>query len=420
MTRTISLICMLNIFQISRRAQLTPATPIRKLVPFADQTKARGIKVYHLNIGDPDFEIAALVRQALQKTAGSLRTLSYANSRGAEEHLQAWLEYYRNLGLKISGEDMVVTHGGSEALVLAMAAILDPGDEILFFEPFYANYLGFASLLSIRPKPVTLVERNGFHLLEQRKIESKITPKTKAILFANPNNPTGTVFHKDEIRMIIDIAAKHNLFLIGDEVYHGLCFDNKKSYSLLHLADKKEKQHIVICDSVSKRLSACGARIGVAISENKELMAAILRFAQARVSVATLEQKIIAPALARCFPYVATLAKKYQRRRDVFLPILEKELGIEIHYPEGAFYTMVKLPIQDSDDFAKWLLTDFSDKGETVMVAPGAGFYITPGLGKDEIRVAYVLNKKDLKRAAQLLVMGVQKYLKVKLSNKEI
>lgn len=397
--------------QISQRALSVSASPIRKLVPYADAAKKRGIKVYHLNIGDPDFSTPQPILNELGKVASSLKTISYASSQGVLEHLEAWVKYYKDCQISLTIDDINVTNGGSEALTFAIAAVTDPKDEILVFEPYYANYSGFAHMLSAKVVPVPLDNKNGYHLPDKKLIEAKITKRARALLFTNPNNPTGTVFTKNEIQTIIDLAVKFNLFIIADETYRGLCFDGKKSYSMLHLAKGREAERIIICDSLSKRLNICGARLGAIISKNKEVMSAVLRFSQARLSSSLIEQKIATPMLNDCLSYISDLSRQYENRRDVFLGALQKELKVRIPYPEGAFYTMVKLPIKDTDDFAKWLLTDFSDKNETVMVAPGAGFYASKGKGKNEIRVAFVINEKDLKRSAELLALAVKKYL---------
>ncbi len=395
---------------LSQRVLSLPSSPIRKLVPFAEAAKKKGIKVYHLNIGDPDFATPEPILKELNKVSQDLKTIAYANSHGELEHLRAWVKYFKDIGINLNLDDVNVTSGGSEALTFALAAVCDPGSEILVFEPYYANYYSFAHWLNIKVVPVALEEKNGFHLVGGKDIENKITKKTKAILFTNPNNPTGTVFTKEEIRTVIDLANKYNLFIIADETYRGLCFDNHKSYSVLHLTRDDKDQRVIICDSLSKRFNICGARLGAIISKNQEVMAAVLRFSQARLSASLIEQKIATPMLNNSLEYVTHLAKEYEKRRDVFIGTLEKELKIKISRPEGAFYTMVKLPVKDTDEFAKWLLTDFSDHKETVMVAPGAGFYATPGMGKNEIRVAFVLNEQKLKRAAELLSLALKKY----------
>ncbi|MCL5675932.1 MAG: pyridoxal phosphate-dependent aminotransferase [Patescibacteria group bacterium] len=401
---------MANILSTSQRSQSLPSSPIRKLVPFADAAKKRGIKVYYLNIGDPDFATPQPVIRELKKVSADIKTVSYANSQGVGEHLKSWVKYYKDCGISITYDEINVTSGGSEALMFAVSATCDPNDEILVFEPYYANYFTFARLLNVKVVPIALEEKNAFHLVDKKQIEKKITKNTKAILFTNPNNPTGTVFSKKEIRIVLDLAVKHNLFIIADETYRGLCFDDKKSYSVLQVARKEETQRVIICDSLSKRLNICGARIGAIISKNTDVMSAVLKMAQARLSAGLIEQRIATPMLNNCLPYIGWLAKQYEKRRNTFLDTLENKLKLKIHRPEGAFYTMVRLPVKNTDEFAKWLLTDFCDQGETVMVAPGAGFYATPNKGKDEIRVAFVLEEKKLKRAAQLLSLAVKKY----------
>lgn len=397
--------------RIAKRGREAPASPIRRLIPFSDTAKKKGIKVYHLNIGDPDFEVPTTIAKTLQKIAKKFVSLPYSNSKGDKDMIASWVKYYQDIGIKLTQENVVVTSGGSEGLILTAAVIFDPGDEYLVFEPFYANYKGFSNLVSAKITAVPLSKTNGYHLPSDQDIVRSITRKTKAIFFTNPNNPTGTVFSKQEVQRVLDIAKKYNLWIVSDETYFGMTFNGQKSVSMLHLAKGKDKDRVIIVDSLSKKLNVCGARIGAVISTNLEVMDAIYRSAQARLSVATLEQQMVTPMLSNCLPYVKQIAKKYEKRRDVFLSTLEKTLGIKIHWPEGAFYTIIKLPVKNTEEFAKWLLTDFSDKKETVMVAPAGGFYVTPRKGLDEIRVAYVLNEKALKRAAELLGLAVKKYL---------
>lgn len=395
---------------ISQRAHSAPPSPVRKLLPLADQTKKRGTKIYHINIGDPDFESPEMILRTLKELAKTTRRIPYASSKGLKSTIQAWQKYYSCLGIDLAEDDILITSGGGEALVIVSALVADPGDELIFFEPFYANYNAFANQASAKPIPVSLDKNNNYHLPSRKDIISKITPKTRAIYFTNPNNPTGTVFTYDEVKMVVQIAKEYNLFLVSDEAYHGMSFDGKKCVSALHVATQAEKQNIIVVDSISKKINVCGARIGAIISKNKSVNDAAFRFAQGRLSVASLEQQMVIPMLTDCLGYISWLTKEYQKRRDSFISILEKELKIHIPPPEGAFYTMLKLPVDDTEKFARWLLTDFQDNNETVMVAPGAGFYATKGLGTDEIRVAYVLNEKDLIRAAQLLGHAVKKY----------
>lgn len=400
---------MQNKFTISRRGNLAPYSPIRKLMPFADKAKAEGVKIYHLNIGQPDFEVPELVKFAIKKYS-DLTYLPYSHSQGYADLIQSWQNYLKDIRISgIKPSDILITTGASEALIFAVAAICDPGEELLVFEPFYANYQGFANLVSAKVIPVTLDKNNGYHLPPETEITAKITKKTRGVLFANPNNPTGTVFDRKELELIFKIAKEYNLFLISDETYFGLTFDNRKSISFYHIAKGEDRDRIVLIDSLSKRLNVCGARVGAIISTNKDFMSAVLRFAQERLAVATLDQMITSEALADSIGYVKKIAKEYQKRRDSFIGTLEKEMSTKIHYPEGAFYTMLKLPIKNADDFAKWLLTDFRYNNETVMVAPGSGFYASGG-GQDEVRVAYVLKVSELKKAAKLLALAVKEY----------
>lgn len=397
--------------KISQRGELAPHSPIRKLVPFANQTKQKGINIFHLNIGQPDFHIPPKIRSEIIKHS-SLDYLPYANSQGVDSLLRAWQKFYQDINISINTSDIVITYGASEALIFAFATVCDPKDELVVFEPFYANYNGFANLISAKIKSIPLAASNGYHLPDKADIIKQINSKTKAICLINPNNPTGTVFTRKELRTVLDIAIEHNLFLIADETYYGICFDHNKSESILNIAKKNEKQHIIIVDSVSKRLNMCGARVGALISLNPDIISTVMRFAQERLAVATLDQQIISSQMKNSLPYINKLAAEYQKRRDALISTLTQELKVKIHIPEGAFYIMLKLPFSDADNFAKWLLTDFSYQNETVMVAPGSGFYNSPDLGHDEIRLAYVLKPSDLKKAARLLARAIIEYQK--------
>lgn len=391
---------------ISKRAQKTPASAIRKLVPLADDAKKRGIKVYHVNIGQPDLptpkEILSVITHFHQPT------LEYAASTGLKEAVEAWQTFYRNKGRHFDTGDILVTSGGSEGLIFAFMTIADPGDELIVFEPFYTSYAIQAAMGNIRLKPVRTRVEDGFHLPPRSTIEKTITRKTKGIVVCNPNNPTGTLYTSSEVEMLVDVALKNNLFIISDETYQEIVFDNKKV--LPFTSFPKLSKQLVIVDSVSKRFNSCGARVGCVVSRNKDVMQAILRFAQARLSVATVEQLALVPLLINHRPYVESIKTLYQRRRDTVVRELRKIKGVTCVAPEGAFYIIPKLPIKDSDDFASYLLTTFSDRGETVMVAPATGFYATAGLGKDEIRIAYVLEEKKLERAIDLLSLALKKY----------
>ncbi len=393
---------------ISRRAQNTPASAIRKLAPFAEQAKSRGVSIYHLNIGQPDLPTPQPILDFIHHFKE--KTLEYAPSLGLKEAVEAWQNFYSDKEVYFEKEEILVTSGGSEALLFAFLSVCDPGEELLIFEPFYTSYASLAAMGNIVIKPVTTVAKTGYHLPSQQMIEKAIVPKTKAIVFNNPNNPTGAVFTEEEVRMIKDIALKHNLFIISDDTYQEIVFDDKKLFPLTVFPELNEQ--LIIADSVSKRFNSCGARVGCLATHNKDILNASLRFGQGRLSVATVEQLALVPVLKNHLFYVSTLKEIYQSRRDAVVRELKKIPGIKFLAPQGAFYIMVTLPLKDSDDFARFLLSDFSDKNETVMVAPGTGFYATPGLGCDEIRLAYVLNEVKLQRAVELLGMGLKKYLK--------
>jgi len=403
---------MPDVLKISQRGHLAPASPIRKLLPLANATKAKGIKIYHLNIGDPDFPLPEDIQKELQQISQTLTRLPYPGFRGQKSLLEAWKKYYQDIHIpyRFIDEDMIVTAGASDAMVLIAATIFDPGDECLVFEPFYAPYQIYASFVSYSYVPVSLNPGNGYHLPSKKEIIAKITSKTKAIFFTNPNNPTGTVFTRKEMQMILDIAREYNLFIVSDETYRGMAFENKESISMFHIAKEDDLQRLIVGDSLSKRLNVCGARIGLMLSKNQELMAAAFRFTQGRPYPAYIEEEIVSPMLSNCLHYIQWLSNEYQKRRDAFITSLQSHLDMKIHKPEGAFYIMLQLPIDDAETFVKWMLTDFQDNNETVMVSPGAGFYATSGKGKNEVRIAYVLNEKDLSRAAELLAMGVKKY----------
>lgn len=398
--------------KLSKRGQFAPASPIRKLVPISDSAKARGIKIYHLNIGDPDFSMPDTIQEEFKNIANSLHRLPYPAFRGQKKLLDAWIKYYSDIHipLEIVHEDMIITAGASDAMTLIAAVIFDPGDECLVFEPFYAPYQIYASYASFSYTPVALNPDTGYHLPKKEEIIKKITPKTKAIFFTNPNNPTGTVFTREEMQMILDIAKDYNLFVVSDETYRGMVFDNRESISMLHIAKEDDLQRIIIGDSLSKRLNVCGARMGVVLSKNQEVMAAAFRFTQGRPYAAYIEQEIVASMLRNCVDYIQWLSKEYQKRRDAFIAALQSHMDIRVIQPEGAFYVMVQLPVDDAEKFITWMLTDFQNNGETVMVSPGAGFYATLNKGKNEVRIAYVLNENDLKRAAELLALGVKEY----------
>lgn len=393
---------------ISDRAEKTPASAIRKLVPLADQAKKKGIKVYHVNIGQPDLPTPAQIISAIHNFGE--KTLEYAPSTGMQEAVDAWCTFYNNKGFHLNAEDIIVTSGGSEGLIFAFLTVADPGEELLVFEPFYTSYAIIAAMGNIVLHPVLTKVEDGFHLPPRSQIERSITKKTKGIVVCNPNNPTGTLYTPQEVRMLVDIALKHNLFIISDETYQEIVFDNKKVLPFDSFG--KLSQQLIIADSVSKRFNSCGARVGCVASKNKKVMQAILRLAQSRLSVATVEQIALVPMLKNHKPYVEKIKKIYQSRRDTIVTGLKQIPGVTCIAPEGAFYIIPKLPIDNSDTFAEFLLTEFSDKKETVMVAPATGFYATPGLGKKEIRIAYVLEEKKLERAIELLGLAITAYNK--------
>lgn len=399
---------------ISKRGKLFPTSPVRKLITYAEEAKKEGVRVYHVNIGDPDFPAPGKILQTLKDLAKKAKHFSYANSRGTKNNIAAWKKYYSDIGINIDEENILVTTGSGEGIIIVLSLIADPEDELLVLEPFYANYASFANQASTKVVAASLDKKNNYHLPPIEKIKKKITPKTRAIFLTNPNNPTGTVYTRDEVKRIVELAYENNLFLISDETYYGITFDGKKAVSVFEVANEKEVENIIVVDSLSKKLNIPGTRIGAVISKNRQVIEVVFRFAQARLSVATLEQEMVAPMLADCIEYVSWVRGEYEKRRNSFISNLEKELGVQVWKPEGAFYTMIKLPVDDTEKFAKWLLTDFRDNNETVMVAPGAGFYATPGRGRDEIRVAFVQNERDLARAAQLLGIAVREYNKKK------
>lgn len=393
--------------ELSSRGRKVPASPIRKLVPHAVAAKQRGVHVYHLNIGQPDIATPAAFLDAVRSWPGEV--IAYEHSQGIPALINAFQAYYRRVGFELTTDQIQVTTGGSEALVFALASAANPGERVIVFEPFYTNYAGFAAQLGIELTGLPTDAASGFHLPKRDVIEAAIDGATRGIILCNPNNPTGTVFTSDELDMLADLCKKHNLFLIADEVYREFCY-GEPHRSTLDLPDMEN--HVIVVDSLSKRLSACGARIGAVISKNTDVMAAALRMAQARLSSPSLEMIGAAAALeAPDTPkFIDETISEYQRRRDVVLAGVREIPGAMCETPHGAFYAMATLPVEDSEDFARWLLTDFERDNRTVMVAPGAGFYVTPGRGHHEVRIAYVLNCDDLKDAMRLLKEAVAVY----------
>jgi len=386
---------------ISIRARQVPASPIRKLVPLADKAKGEGVKVYHLNIGQPDIETPRQMIDAMKSFDFTL--LAYGRSDGEPALKREFAKYYQRNGIDIFEDQLIVTTAGSEAIIFAMAAVASPGEEILVFEPFYTNYNGFSAILGVMLKPIRTKIENGFHLPPQKEIESAITEKTRAIMICTPNNPTGTVFTNEEMILLSEIARKHNLFIISDEVYREFCYGDIEHTSILQIENTDD--NAILVDSISKRFSACGARIGCVVSRNKKVMASIMCMAQARLCPPIVEQiGAIAALQLPLESYILGMVEKFKSRRDTLVRGLSGIEGVSFGKPEGAFYIQAKLPVKDAEKFASWLLTDFrTNEKETVMVAPGNGFYATKGAGLDEIRIAYVLNEDDLIRATNCL-----------------
>jgi len=392
--------------KISLKGLNMPASPIRKLVPYAEAAKKRGTRVIHLNIGQPDIKTPSVALDAVKNS--NLEVLAYSRTEGSEEYRQKIAGYYAQHDIKVTSDEIIVTTGGSEALSFTMGAILDYGDEIIIPEPFYANYNGFAQANGVKVIPIASSIESNFSLPPISGFEAKITSKTKAILICNPGNPTGYLYTHKEILQLVELAKKHDLFLVADEVYREFAYDGKPHHSILR--ELGMEQHAIMVDSVSKRYSMCGARIGCVVSKNKSVMEAVLKFAQARLSPPTLAQIASEAALDTPQSYFDGVKEEYVSRRDVLVSALGKINGVKIARPSGAFYCVAELPIANADHFAQWLLEHFEIQGETVMVAPAGGFYATPDLGKNQIRIAYVLEKNVLKRAVNILREGLKEY----------
>ena len=391
---------------ISQRAQNIQESPIRKLTAIANAAKKRGTTVYHLNIGQPDIHTPEVFYQKIYDYEE--KVLSYGPSDGLEALKVAMVNYFAFFEIILEPKNIVIATGGSEAISFAFNAVGDPGDEGIVSEPFYTNYSGYASQCGLKIVPVTAKAENGFHLPAISEFEQKLSPRTRAVLLCSPNNPTGTVYTPDELRAIGDFARKHDLFLIADEVYKEFTYDGKVHFSVLQLSGLEDR--VIVVDSISKRYSACGARIGAVISRNESVMKGITKFAQARLCPPTLEQVGAIGAYELPHDYFKEVMAEYQKRRDILYSILTSRQEIILQKPEGAFYIMAKLPIADGEIFARWLLNEFSDNNETVMIAPGEGFYKTPGRGKDEVRLAYVIETPKLERAARLLLLALDQF----------
>lgn len=393
---------------LSRRAQTIQESPIRKLAPLMLEAKRRGVKIHHLNIGQPDIPTPEAYLRAVSDFRIREKVLSYGPSDGLPELRQAIADYFARFSVAIEARDVMITTGGSEAALFAFNLVGDFGDEIIVPQPFYTNYNGFAAMAGIRLVPVTARAEDGFRLPSKESIERAITPRTRAILVCSPNNPTGTILTREELETLAEIAIRHDLFLIGDEVYKEFTYEGAIHHSLLELASVRER--VIVIDSVSKRFSACGARVGALVSRNRKVMESALKFGQARLCPPTIEQVGSIAAYRMDPSYFDPIRVEYQARRDILLQGLTAHPEVVLRKPPGAFYMIVKLPLNDTDHFARWLLSDWQVEGETVMVAPGDGFYATPGLGQNEIRVAYVLEVGKLERAARILVEGMERY----------
>lgn len=391
---------------LSKKGKMMPSSPIRKLVPFAEGAKKRGVKVYHLNIGQPDIKTPEVALEAVKNYDDIL--VAYSHSAGNESYRVKLADYYRKFDIDIKPDEIIVGAGASEALLFTMQSIMDPGDEIIIPEPFYANYNGFAINAGINVVPINSTIESGFALPPIAEFEKVITPKTKAILVCNPNNPTGYLYSDEELATLKGIALKHDLFLIADEVYREFCYDGKEHKSVMHLEGLD--QNTVLIDSVSKRYSMCGVRIGVMISKNKELMATGMKFAQARLSPPSFGQVAAEAAIETPDEYFVEVLEEYHKRRNTVYEAINKMEGAFCPNPSGAFYVVAKLPIDNSDKFCQWLLEDYSYKNETVMMAPATGFYSTPGRGMDEVRISYVLNVDDLKASMKVLEEALKVY----------
>ena len=394
---------------ISERGRRMPASPIRKLMPLADAARRRGVHVYHLNIGQPDLETPAVMRERLKDMP---KTLAYTPSGGTPEYLASLQRYYARLGVALSPDELVATTGGSEAILFALMACANPGDEALLVEPFYTNYMAFATMAGVSLIALTCRGEDGFHLPPRPVWEQAVTPRTRVVMLCNPNNPTGTVYTREEVTAVAEMCRDRGLFLIVDEVYRELVYDGRQAFSALLLSGFEEQ--VIVVDSLSKRYSACGIRLGCLATRNREVHQACLRMGQGRLSAPGLAQIVAVGAQELGPEYAAEVAAEYQARRDLLYRGLGEIPGVFLRKPEGAFYFVARLPIEDSDDFASWMLTDFALDGATVMVAPAPGFYATRGLGRDEVRIAYVLKKEDLQASARILAAALPAYRKAR------
>lgn len=391
---------------ISLKGKQMPASPIRKLVPFAEEAKRKGRKVYHLNIGQPDIETPQDALEIMRKT--DIKVVEYSHSAGILSYRKKLVEYYKKNNIHITENDIIVTNGGSEGILFAFNVCMDSGDEVIIPEPFYANYNGFATSAGVTVKPVISSIDTGFALPPISEFEKLITPRTKAIMICNPNNPTGYLYSKEELETLKEIVKKYDLYLLSDEVYREFCYDGNTHFSAMHL--KGIEENVILLDSVSKRYSACGVRIGAFITKNKEVMDTAMKFAQARLSPPTFGQIISEAACDTPQEYFDNVISEYLKRRNIVVDAINNMPNCFCPNPKGAFYAVARLPIDDSDIFCKWLLDTFEYNNETVMLAPATGFYSTPGQGKDEVRISYVLKTEDLKAAMKCLEEALKVY----------
>ncbi len=391
---------------ISHRGAMMPPSPIRKLVPFADAAKKRGTKVYHLNIGQPDIVTPSAILDAVRHT--DMTVLEYSPSAGFESYRKKLVEYYKRNDIDVTPSQIIVTTGGSEAIMFAIQSCLDPGDEIIIPEPFYANYNGFSTSSGVKVVPIPSGIDNGFALPSIEAFEKAVTTSTKAIMICNPNNPTGYLYSAEELNILKEICLKHDLFLFSDEAYREFCYDGNKHLSALSLEGLEE--NAILLDTISKRYSACGGRIGAFVTRNQQVLDAAMKFAQARLSPPSFAQILGEAAVDLPADYFAEVHAEYTSRRDLLVKRLQSMPGVKCPLPGGAFYAMAQLPVQDSEKFCQWLLDSFSYKGATVMMAPAAGFYATPGKGKNEVRLAYVLNNDDINAAMDCLEAALKEY----------
>ena len=392
--------------KISQKGSQMPESPIRKLVPYAEIAKKKGNKVYHLNIGQPDIKTPKVALDAVKNA--NIEVLEYSHSAGFESYREKLSNYYKRQNLPIDTKDIIITTGGSEALLFALGSTMDTNDEVIIPEPFYANYNGFAVASGVKVVPVISTIETGFALPPIEDFEKLITPRTKAIMICNPGNPTGYLYSESEINQLAEIVKKHDLFLIADEVYREFTYDGYKHFSIMNVACLEN--HAIMIDSVSKRFSMCGARIGCIVSKNAEVMATAMKFAQARLSPPTYAQIASEAALGTPQSYFDDVIEEYKGRRDVLIEELLKVEGVKVATPKGAFYCIAKLPVTSANDFAQWLLETYDLDGETIMVAPAAGFYSSPNVSLDEVRIAYVLKKEDLVRSVQILKEALKVY----------